>query len=755
VRSPHAHARIVSVDASVARAQPGVVTVLTGADYVTSGHGGMPQGAVSADAVEWRRGAFSPAFGHVVYDRPHMPFAVDCARYPGEMVAIVIAETRDIARAAAERVAVSYDVLPAVTDAASAFAPGAPQLWADAPGNVALDAQVMDRVACADAFARAHLVVEDTFTNPRTITAQLEPRAALGTFDKDADQYVLISGCQGAHRLRHAIAAALNVPPARVRVVVPDTGGGFGTRNNTYPEQVAVVWAAARICRPVKWTGDRAECFLTDYQGRDCVTHARLGLDRDGRILAYATEIVANIGAHTVSFTPLHNGWRVGTTIYDIPAACVHLRAALTNTVPTAPYRGAGRPEATLALESLLDRAARQLGMDRIELRRRNIVAKSRLPYHSPSGLTYDSGTFEANMDKTLALADWQGFETRRAAARQRGRLAGIGLSNYVETPVGAPHERVELTVHADGKVELRVGTQSTGQGHETSFAQVVADLLGVTPYDVRLVIGDTALVESGGGSHSDRSMRLAGTLMVEASGEIVAQGKRVAAALMNVAAENVVFEDGLFQAEGRNEKFDVFDLARAIAQQPSLPADLRRALASKKTFDGRMPAHPTGAAICEVEIDLETGMLEMMRYTTVDDAGQPVNPMILHGQAHGGIAQGVGPALVEGVAYDDSGQVLTGSFMDYCMPRAALFPHFEVALTEDATQGNPLRIKGGGEGGTTPASAAVMNAVLDALAPLGVEHVDMPATAERLWRAIATAPRRDEYFSTETRAPA
>ena len=740
VRSPHAHAKLRNIDLTAALAMPGVLKILTGADYLAAGFGGMAQGTVSADAVEWKRGAFQTAMGHLVVDMPHIPFAVGTVRYPGEPIAVVMAETRNQARDAAEAVEIDYEILPSVTDAMAALQPDAPQIWSQAPGNLVLQADVNDRSGCEEAFATAALVVEQTIRSQRTVTAQMEPRSALGEFDVQADRYVLTSGCQGAHRMRVAVCAAMKLPPEKLRVIVPDTGGGFGTRTNCYPEQIAVLWAAKEVGRPVKWTGDRSECFLADYQGRDNITRARLALDKSGRILAYDVEITGNIGAHTVSFTSLHNGWRVGTTIYDIPKAAVLLRGVVTNTVPTAPYRGAGRPEATLVLERLLDDAAQRLGMDRMELRRRNIIPRQSLPYRTASGLTYDAGTFVANMNRMLELADWQGFAARREEAKRGGKLLGFGYSNYVETPVGAPHERAEIRIDPAGFVELVVGTQSTGQGHETSFAQVVADLVGVTPSDVRLVYGDTDKVASGGGSHSDRSMRLAGTLMFEAGSEIVDSAKAVAAHLLETDKAAVAFESGFFGASNNNRRLDIFEIARAVAGDPTLPEDLKAPLASAKTFTGRIPAFPTGAAACEIEIDPETGVLEITRYTTLDDAGQPVNPLILHGQAIGGIVQGAGPALTEGVYYDSNGQVLTGSFMDYGMPRAAMFPMFGVTLVEDATHGNPLRIKGGGEGGTTPATAVVMTAVLDALRPLGIDHLDMPATPEKVWQAIRSA---------------
>ena len=742
VRSPHAHAKLRNIDLTRALAMPGVLKILTGQDYAAAGFGGMAQGTVSADAVEWKRGAFQASMGHTVIDMPHLPFAIGAVRYPGEPVAVVVAETRNQARDAAEAVDIDYEVLPAVTDAIEAVKPGAPQLWEQAPGNVVLIADVNETKGTDAVFDTAHVVIEQTFRSQRTVTAQMEPRSAIGDYERDRDRFVLISGCQGAHRMRVAVCAALKVPPDRVRVVVPDTGGGFGTRTNCYPEQIAVLWAAREVGKPVKWTGDRSECFLTDYQGRDNITSARLALDHAGKILAYAVEITGNIGAHTVSFTSLHNGWRVGTTVYDIPKAAVYLRGVMTNTVPTAPYRGAGRPEATLVLERMLDLAAHRLGMDRMELRRRNLIAHAKLPYRTASGLTYDAGTFHDNMQRMLDMADWTGFAQRRDSAKARGKLLGFGFSNYVETPVGAPHERAEIHVSSEGRVELTVGTQTTGQGHETSFAQVIADLLGVTPSDVKIIYGDTDLVESGGGTHSDRSMRLAGTLMFEASNEIADRAKAIAAHLLAVRKEDVSFDDGLFQTPNNNRRLDIFEIARAIDGDPTVPEDMRAPLTSKKTLTGRIPAFPTGAAACEIEVDPETGELEITRYATLDDAGQPVNPLILHGQAIGGIVQGAGPALTEGVAYDSSGQVLTGSFMDYGMPKAEMFPNFQIALVEDETRGNPLRIKGGGEGGTTPATAVVMTAVLDALQLLGIDHLDMPASPGRVWQAIQSAKR-------------
>ena len=739
VRTPHAHARVVSIDVSAARARPGVLAVLTGVHYIADDHIGMAHMPNPADAHDVKIPTFEPTAERKILNELQLPLAVGCVRFVGEAVAMVVADSFTAARDAAEAVAVEYEVLPAVTDVLEALAEGAPTLWPDAPANLALDNAFGDRAAVETALEKAHVVIEQTIRSQRTASAFMEPRSAIGSYDGAEQQYTLISGCQGAHRLRHAIAGCLNVAQERVRVLCPDVGGAFGSRFNIYPEQVAVVWAARRVGRPVKWTGDRHEGFLTDYTARDVVTSARLGLDRKGRILALALALTANTGAHTVSYVPLSNGYRVAPTVYDVPIAWVRLRAAMTNTVPTAPFRGAGRPEATAVMERLLDIAAKRLKIDRVELRRRNLIAHDKLPHRTATGLTYDSGDFAGNLARAVAMADWDGFPARRKAAKKRGRLLGIGVVNYVETPVGMPHERVAVSVSADG-IELRGGTQSSGQGHETSFRQVVADQLGVTPEAINFMAGDSAMLASGGGTHSDRSMRLAGALMVETSRTVIDKARRIAAAMLDVPAADISFSDGLFVAPKSNRRLTLLDIAKAIDALPSLPDDLRK-LGAEATFTGRIPAYPTGAAVCEAEVDPETGTIDVRRYTSIDDGGQAINPLILHGQVHGGVAQGVGQAMLEACVYEPgSGQLLSASFLDYGMPRADHFPPMDVELTEDPTHGNALRVKGGGEAGITPSSAVLMNAVMDALSAIGIEHMDMPATPQRVWHAIRTA---------------
>ena len=744
VRAPHAHARIVSIDASAARRRPGVLAVLVGEDYTGDGHIGMAHLPNPADANDVKIPTFATTPERKVFDQLHLPLAIGCVRFVGEAVAMVVAQTPAAAREGAEAVVIEYEALPAVADVMEALADGAPTIWPEAPGNLALDCAFGDRAAVESAIAGAHLVVDATIRNQRTASAFMEPRAAIGSYDATAQRYTLISGCQGAHRLRHALAGCLKLSQERVHVICPDVGGAFGSRFNIYPEQLAVVWASRRVGRPVKWTGDRNEAFLTDYTARDVVTRARLAFNRRGHMLALALELTGNTGAHTVSYVPLGNGYRVAPTVYDVPVAWVRLRGVMTNTVPTAPFRGAGRPEATTVMERLIDIAARRLKIDRVELRRRNLIRHDKLPHRTATGLTYDSGDFAGNLARALEAADWDGFAARRRAAKKRGRLLGIGIANYVETPVGMPHERVAIKVLPTDSVALIVGTQSSGQGHETSFRQVVADQLGVDPQAIDFVSGDSAALASGGGTHSDRSMRLAGALMVETSRAVIGKARRIAALMLDVAEGDISFADGLFMAPNSNRRLTLFDVARAAENLAALPDELRGPLAAEASFTGRIPAYPTGAAVCEAEVDAETGAVDIRRYTSIDDGGQPINPLILHGPVHGGVAQGVGQAMLEACVYEPgSGQLLSASFLDYGMPRADHLPHLDVKLTEDPTQGNVLRVKGGGEAGITPSSAVLMNAIVDALSNLGVEHMDPPATPQRVWQAILAARQK------------
>lgn len=744
VRSPHAHAWLRGIDVAAAREAPGVLAVLTAEDYQADGGRGIRHLPNPTDAIDVKLKAFQRNGNDGVFEELHFPLVRDKVRHLGEAIALVVADRLDQAKNAAELVRVDYEPLPAVTQALAALEAGAPLIWEEAPGNLCIDEEFGDAKATEAAFRSSAHVIENEFTINRIVNSQMEPRASLGDYDLGTGLHTLIAGSQGVVRQKAALMEALALPANKVRVVSPDVGGAFGARTMLYPEYVLVVWAARRLGRPVKWTCERTEAFVSDYQGRDLVTRLALALDREGHFLALRAQLFGNVGAHTVSFAPLNNGCRITPTVYAFPTAHVTVKGCLTNTVPTAPYRGAGRPEAHYALERLIDIAARRLSIDRIALRRCNLVPRAEMPYRNALGLTYDSGAFEANMARALALIDWTGFPARRIEAERRGRLRGIGIANYIESPVGAPHERAEITVSPEGIVEIVLGTQSSGQGHETSFAQVVAEWLGVPVDAIRLVTGDTARVRSGGGTHSDRSLRIGGKLLVDASETIIAKGLALASRALEASVDDIEFLCGCFAVKGTDRTLGIFEVAALATKLPDLPEELRDGLRADAAFTGRLPAYPTGCAVCEVEIDPDTGATRIVRYSTVDDVGRVINPLIVDGQIHGGIVQGAGQALFESCLYEPgTGQIVTGSFVDYAMPRADCFPSFEIEIAEDPTTGNPLSVKGGGEGGTTPALAAVGNAVVDALSEWGIEHLDPPYTAERVWRAIMSGKAR------------
>jgi carbon-monoxide dehydrogenase large subunit len=736
LRSPHAHAIICAINTEAARAAPGVLAVLTGQDYLDAGFQGIQHVPNPADAVAHAQPAFTKPISGVVFNQLHLPLPIDKVRHVGEPVAMVIAKTALEARDAMELIEVDYEALEAVVAADDAMQDGAPELWEGAPNNLCFQTQLGDREAAQRAFKQAAHVVRREFRNSRIVNCQMEPRAAIGIYDAADDSYTMISGSQGAHRQKACLVGALKVAPEKVRVVCPDVGGGFGPRSMLNVEQLAVVWGARHVGRPVKWTGDRSEAFLSDYQGRDQITRAAIAFDKDGRILAIDHEWMGNVGAHTVSYVPMANGTRIMTTVYHVPVAAVFISAVLTNTVPTGPYRGAGRPEAHHMMERLLDIAAREMKLDRIEIRRRNMVTRDMQPYLSPMGLTYDSGDFIGNMERALSVSDWAGFEARRAASLAKGKLRGIGLANYVEAPVGAPRERIELRILEQGVVDIVSGTQTQGQGHATTFAQVIASQLGVAVEAVRLRTGDTAFVKLGGGSHSDRSMRLGGTLLVQTSTQLIETGRQVAARLLDCAPDKLEFADGGYHAGQRF--LSLFEIAGHIARDGTPDDPQQREFYAEAEFNGRIPAHPTGCAVCELEVDPDTGDVALLHYTSIDDVGQPINPLILEGQVHGGLAQGIGQAFLEGYFIErNSGQVLSGSYMDYGVARAGAVPPLSLEFTEDPTGGNPLRVKGGGESGITPATATIFNALADALRDSSDEEVPMPATPAVIWNYI------------------
>ena len=736
VRSPHAHARIAGIDAADALKTPGVIAVLTGAEAERDGLRPIAHKPVPTNPHEV---PLRSRDGSEFFIAPHPPLPADRVRFAGEAVALVVAETAAAARDAAARVAVTWEPLPAAVTAADATAPGTPTVWDEAGSNVCVDSQAGDAAVTDAAFRRAaHVVRIHTRVN-RVTGVPMEPRTALAAFDETTGRYTLYAGSGGSWRIQADVAGVLGVAPANVRVVARDVGGNYGTRNACYPEFPLMAWAARRLGRPVKWTCDRSEAMLTDYQSRDLVSEAELALGTDGTFLALRGTNTSNVGAHAVSFTPLAKGIAVLPSVYAIGAASLRGRAVLTNTVATTPYRAAGRPEVMFVIERLIDLAARRHGFDRVELRRRNLVPANAMPYRNALGLVYDSGDYAAAQDRAVARADWTGFETRRAEARRRGRYRGIGLANYIELNTGVPRERAQLTVRPEGTVDVVLGTLSSGQGHETSFPQLVVEWLGVDPAQVRFLTGDTDLMEFGGGSHSGRSMRLGAVVLARAADAVVERGTRLAAWLLEAAAADIDFARARFTVKGTDRGVGLFEVA-AAALRDDAPADLRGPLAGAGDETMSVPSYPYGCAVAEVEVDPETGVVEVVRWTTVDDVGRAVNPLILHGQTHGGIAAGVGQALWELCHHDAAGQLLSATFMDYALPRADALPSFATEISEVPSTSNPLGLRGGGEGGTTPALGALVNAIVDALADLGVTHVEMPATPERVWEAIRAA---------------
>lgn len=735
VRSAYPHARIRGIDTTAAKTMPGVLAVLTGADADADGLQPIPHNPLPSTKHDMKlhaRGGAVPFIGD------HRPLPTDKARYVGEALAIVIAETRAQAADAAEAVEVDYEPLPSVSDTAACAEPGAPAVWDEVPDNVGIETFFGDREATDAAFAKADHVVEMTFHIDRVTGVPMEPRSALGVYDAATGRYVVYAGSGGSVRQKREIADVLGVEAEKVQVISKDVGGNFGTRNRLYVEFPLVGWAARKVGRPVKFTCQRSESFLTDYQGRDLVTHVELALDSDGKFLAMRADNLSNVGSRMVSLSPLSKGSGLITGSYDIPVAFLRSRAVFSNTAPTNAYRSSGRPEVTFAIERLVETAAHELGFDPIELRRKNLVASEKMPYLNAVGMTYDSGEYARSMDMAMELADWDGFAARKADAEKRGRLLGRGFANYVESSIGTPREQAELHVHTDGHIDLVIGTQPSGQGHETSFAQVAAEWLGVPVETVTVIVGDTDVVKVGGGSHSGRSMRMAGTVIVKTADELIRKGVRLAALAMEAAETDVEFRDGRFAIKGTDRGLDLFELARAIDGRTDLRPDLADGLSMTQDNIMETPVFPNGCHICEIEIDPETGAYEVVRYTTVDDVGRAINPLIVDGQTHGGIVQGAGEALGELCAIDpETGQPLMGSFMDYHMPRADEYPSFVTALNEVPSPTNPLGVKAGGEGGTTPALAVLVNGFVDALRPYGVRDIRMPVTPKKIWELL------------------
>lgn len=740
LRAPHAHARILHIDASRARKIKGVSLILTASELEREGVKPIPT---------WSRqptSTFPNRDGSPLPDPPNYPLARGKVRYAGEAVAFVVADTRALAQDATERISVEYEELAPVVEPARALSPDAPRIWDELPDNLCFDTETGDAAAVESAFAAAAHVVRVPHVNNRLIVHYMEPRIALAEYDAAAQRTTLRCGTQSVQRQRLVLAQVLDVPPERLRVIADDVGGGFGARSYLYPEHILAAVSARLLGRPVKWRADRSECFLTDTQGRDQRIEAALALDKGGRFLAVKFHALHNIGACITTlghWAAAINIMRLATSVYAVPAAHLRLRAAFTNCAPVNAYRGVGRAEAIYAMERLIEAAAHATGFDVQELRRRNFIPPAAMPYKTPTGSNYDSGDFAAVMAKAQATADWSGFAARKAEARKRGKLYGRGIGCYIESAGGQPLEYAKLRAEPDGRVTVLVGTHNHGQGHETSFAQVVAERLGLPFERVRVVFGDTALVEKGAGTHGSRSMRMAGSAMLGAATALIERGTQIASHILEAAAEDIEFAQGAFRVRGTDRAITLAEAAAAACDGhvPGAPAG---ELAGDLEYRTEGLTFPNGCHVCEIEVDPETGAARIARYAAVDDVGRVINPLLVHGQAHGGIAQGIGQALMERVAYDgETGQLLSGSLMDYALPRAADLPMLTVDTHEVPCRTNPIGVKGAGEGGATGAPPAVIDALLDALSEAGVSHIDMPATPETVWRALkAAAPR-------------
>ncbi|MBK1837379.1 xanthine dehydrogenase family protein molybdopterin-binding subunit [Azospirillum sp. YIM B02556] len=749
VRSPYAHARILGIDFADAAAMPGVVAVLTGADMEADKVGSLPCG--------WQ---IHSKDGSPMKEPPHYPLARDRVRYVGDAVAVVIAETREQARDAAEMVVVDYEELPAVGSSTRAIDGGAPLVHDDAPDNVCFDWHLGDKAAVDAAFANAAHVARIDLVNQRLVPNAMEPRAAMGEYDQSSGEYTLTTTSQNPHVTRLLMGAfVLGIPEHKLRVMAPDVGGGFGSKIFHYGEEAVVTWAARRVGRPVKWTADRSESFLTDAHGRDHVSHAELAMDADGNFLALRVSTLANLGAYLSTFAPSIPTYLYATLLagqYKTPAIYAEVKAVFTNTSPVDAYRGAGRPEACYLIERLVDVAAGVVGMDKTEIRRRNFVPKEAMPYQTPVALQYDTGDFAKNLDIALPLVDYPGFQRRRAESKARGKLRGIGFATYIEACGIAPsnvagalgaraglYECAEVRFHPTGSVTVFTGSHSHGQGHETTFAQIVAERFGIPIENVEIVHGDTNKIPFGMGTYGSRSLAVGGSALVKAMDKVERKARKIAAHMLEAAETDIEVKDGRFTVAGTDKSLGIGDIALQAYVPHNFPLDeLEPGLDEQAFYDPKNFTYPNGCHVCELEIDPDTGVTTIVNFAAVDDFGNVINPLIVEGQVHGGLVQGIGQALYENCVYDEeSGQLVTGSYMDYCMPRADDVPSFTVRYHEDQPcTHNPLGVKGCGEAGTIGAAAAVMNAVVDALSDYGVTHMDMPATPEKVWRVIRDA---------------
>jgi carbon-monoxide dehydrogenase large subunit len=731
--SPHAHARIKRIDTTKAKAAPGVLAVLTGADAVAEKLGSLTAHLMPEDVGAPK--------GH----RTFQPLLVaDRVRFAGDRVAYVVAETAAQARDAAELIEVEYETLPAIVDLDDAAKPGATKVYDEcADGNVAFRLRFGNQEATDAAFASAKHVVKLRVVNNRLSPVALEPRVAIGQYDPIEDSYTLHTASQNPHGMRMEMSHVFHVPENRVRVVSPDVGGGFGLKGGTFPDDALVLWAARKIGRPVKWTATRSESMLTDHGGRDHVTYGEMALDENGKILGIKARSLFNVGAYFVGAAMVVGAFslRFMPAAYDVQNIFVATTGLFTNTSQNGPYRGAGRPEAAYFTERLIEHAAREIGIDSAEIRRRNLIPAAKIPYNTPTFWTYDSGEFNRLLDKCVEASDWGGYAARRKDSEKRGKLRGRGVSYYIEFG-GIFNDRMDLKFDPGGSLTIFAGTHSHGQGHATVFAQIVHELLGV-PFDqIRFVQGDTAQVAMGRGTYGARSAVVGGSALKLAADAIIDKGKPLASAMMEADVADIEFKEGSYRVAGTDKSISIVDVAKAsYAPMGPLTKQFGVGLEASGSFSPEPPSHPNGAHTCEVEVDPETGEVTVERYHVVDDLGRVLNPLIVRGQIHGGVVQGIGQALVEQQVYDrGSGQLLTGSFMDYCMPRADLMPEIHSALEEVPCKTNPLGVKGIGESGTIGAPPTVINAIIDALKPLGVQDIDMPATPSRVWEAMQHA---------------
>jgi carbon-monoxide dehydrogenase large subunit len=731
VRSPHAHANITRLDVSQARNAPGVVAVLTHVEYKASGLG--------APAPLQKRTKLD---GSPMFTRGHPMLAGERVRFVGEPVALVIAETLAQARDAAELVEVDYEPLPAVVVGAKAVEQGAPAVWEECPDNRSHVVEMGNRAATEEAFRSAAHIVKRRYEVTRLHAQYMEPRGVVAEFDPKKERYVLYADVQYPHRVRQMLAnRVFKVPEHRIHVITEDVGGGFGTKGWQYPEHRLLLWAARRLGRPVKWTCERSEVLLADEHARENVTEVELALDAEGRFVGLRANVLANVGAYISSDRNMlapFGAMRALTGVYAIPAAYAQVHAIMSNCSSSAPYRGAGRPEAIFAIERLIDDAARELGRDPIELRRKNLIAPSALPLKTPLGYNYDCGDFAANMDLTLEAGAFDGYSARREESRRRGKLRGIGVVNAIEMAAGAGIEEAEIRFNTGGTVTILLGTKNQGQGHETTFKQIVAERLGIDPAEVEFVDGDTDRIAYGMGTAGSRSTVMGGSALCMAADKLIAKGRRLAAHLLEAAESDIVFAEGRFTVAGTDRSIPIKEVARTSFQHAKLPAGLEPGFYETGTFSASDFTFPNACHLCEVEIDPDTGEVKVLRYVVTDDVGTVINPLTLKGQIHGGVVQGAGQILMERIVYDtESGQLLSASLMDYALPRAEDFCDIEVHSHPVPTARNPLGAKGAGEAGVVGAMPAVMNAILDALSQAGVQNFDMPATPDRVWRAL------------------